>query len=307
MKLFRNSKSKIRQPGFRNKTESKSERRVFSYHISDERRNIATKQSDNYQNAGRRPAKQAFWHKLPSYLVIASIIVSAGFFLSIDTNPKIVTLESRSDSSLLREKQAYQIEAQKILSKSLLNRSKVTIDTTNFNNQMKLKFPELSEVSVILPLAGRRPIVEVTAKHPVLVLKTGYTQYLLDSRGTAIMNKAEAIGIDSFKLLAVTDQNTNKVSIGKRALTENDVVFITTVVEQLSSKQISLDSAELPQIPAELHVRIKGQSYYVKFNLYGDGKVQAGAFLAVKQKLDTDNISPAEYVDVRIEERVFYK
>src|SRR3989344_5061254 len=178
MKLFYSPKNKKRSPRFRDKQETKNRRRVFSYHAGGEERTTIPKGRERYHSNSPDSTKKMHWHKLPSYFIIASIIVSAGFFLSLDTNPKIVALESRSDSSLLREKQTYQSEAREILNKSLLNRSKITIDSTNFNSQMKLKFPELSEVSVILPLAGRRPIVEVSAKQPALLLEVGGSQLL---------------------------------------------------------------------------------------------------------------------------------
>jgi hypothetical protein len=70
---------------------------------------------------------------------------------------------------------------------------------------------------------------------------------------------------------------------------------------------MQIESLTLPSGLSELDVRIKGQGYYVKFNLLGDGREEAGAYLALKSHLDAGHITPRQYIDVRVEGKGYYK
>jgi hypothetical protein len=52
---------------------------------------------------------------------------------------------------------------------------------------------------------------------------------------------------------------------------------------------------------------MNGVGYFVKFNLHGNAREEAGAFLAVKEYLESSHKTPGEYVDVRVENRAYYK
>lgn len=308
MKLFKRVANKKRQPKFRN-TEV-NDQRVFSYRSKSQ--GLQNKQIpgrlSGAERVGKNQSKKAHWHKLPSYLILATILVSLGYSFSLDTNPKIVTIEARSDSSLLRSKLDYQNRARSLLESSFLNRSKITINTAAFNSAMKLYFPELSDVAVTLPLAGRRPIVEIAAKQPQIILSSPEgSDFIIDSDGRAVMKASSAVGLDSLHLPVVKDKNNTKIELGKRIITRDDVTFITTVVKQLKAKNLTEKSISLPSIPSEMHLQVNNTNYFIKFNLQGDASLQIGAFLAAKKKFDIENIIPSEYVDVRVEERVYYK
>lgn len=250
------------------------------------------------------------WRRLPITIASLALILCGGYVLTLNTSPKITALSSASNGSpvtLLRSSQTYQTAAQQILAGSLLNRTKITIDTSRFNRQMKARFPELAEASVTLPLIGHRPLVELAAVAPQLILTNQQGAYLVDAGGKAIVQTNETTGISSLHLPAVTDESNVPIKVGKGALTAGNVTFITTIVQELQAKQISIDSISLPKLPDELHVRIKSTPYYIKFDMNGDPRLQAGTFLAVKQKLEADHVTPAQYIDVRVEERAYYK
>jgi hypothetical protein len=70
---------------------------------------------------------------------------------------------------------------------------------------------------------------------------------------------------------------------------------------------VSVSSLTLPKTAQELDLRTKDRPYYVKFYLGGDALLQAGQFLATRRQFDTSNTQPAEYLDVRVEGKIFYK
>ena len=63
----------------------------------------------------------------------------------------------------------------------------------------------------------------------------------------------------------------------------------------------------LPPAASELDVKIAGKPYFVKFNLQADdARRQAGTFLATQAQLQRKGITPAQYIDVRVEGRAYY-
>src|SRR5690606_27795741 len=102
-------------------------------------------------------------------------------------------------------------------------------------------------------------------------------------------------------------QSGLQIEEGMPVLTKEDIDFINVIFAQLVADDQSVASATLPPIANELHIRLSGQKYFVKFNMEGDARYQVGAFLAVKQKLQADGRKPADYIDVRVEEKVYYR
>lgn len=209
---------------------------------------------------------------------------------------------------LLRSKQDYQNGLADILGSSLLNQNKLTINTTKLTNELTAKYPELDKIEITLPFMGRRPVVEATTSRPALFLSTSSGSYIVDGKGRAIRDikdlpaDARALAIPTVK-----DQADIDVSVGKAVLSKQDVTFITTLYQQFTAKQMSISSIELPPLASEIHVRLSGKPYYIKFSLLTDSRIAVGQYLALDQELSAKKITPSEYVDSRVEEKVYYK
>ena len=91
-------------------------------------------------------------------------------------------------------------------------------------------------------------------------------------------------------------------------MSSTDISFIKTVIAQLAAKQVIVSGLTLPVASREIDANIAGVGYIVKFNLQ-DGKAlqQAGTFLATKGRLDSQSITPSQYIDVRVPGRAYYK
>lgn len=301
MALWKRNKKRPKRHTVGDKGQPKA---VFSYY------------SSRYENGSGEKRKDTTKHSkivnvlrhVPIFIASGAIVLSIGYLLTLNINPKVVPLSSGSTSKLLRGSAEYTKYAHELLAASLLNRTKITIDANGFEAAMKKHFPELSDVVVILPIMGRRPIVQLQAATPALILQvTNGESYLIDVNGRAIMLSSSLNDVKSLELSTVLDQSGLSVEIGKGILTTSDVSFMATVISQLKVKNIYIESMTLPTIASELHVRVTGQAYYIKFDLHGNARLQLGAYLALKQKLDNDHITPREYIDVRVEEKVYYK
>ncbi len=290
MKLRRNKDS------LRERNTAAGRRGVFSYYAS------RSNDSTSTGRAGRAPLKQR-WHYLPSLFAAIAVGVSLVYILTLDTNPKMALANTQQGVGL-RSPQTYQQASQKLLRASWFNRNKLTVDTGRVERELKKQFPELSEAAVTLPLLGHRPVVELAAVQSSLLLVTQTGRFIIATNGKAITAAADTNAKD---LPIVNDSSGLSVQAGTVALPAAQISFIEALTTQFKLQKQAIQSMTLPAVPNEVQVRLNGIGYFIKFNTALDARQQVGTYLAAKQRLDSDHITPSEYMDLRVEEKAFYK
>jgi cell division septal protein FtsQ len=227
--------------------------------------------------------------------------------ISLTPSAKVVSLATGDSQSFLRPDSYYEPIINKLLASSIWNRNKITLNTDQINHQLLSRFPEISSASVTVPLAGHQPTVYIQPAQPVLILAASNGSFVVDASGRALLNAASAA--QPFKgLPTLTDQSSLNVSLDHQALPADNVKFIRVVLAELAAKQYQVASMVLPPASSELDVYPAGQPYFIKFNLQNnDARQQAGTFLALAVSLKQQNITPTQYIDVRVDGRAYYK
>lgn len=300
---------------FKKKSKQKSNRSVrtpnakastLSYYSSRSERNseLGRNSEKAAKKSKRNPKSRAVQH-IPALLVLMAIVGGLLFLSTLTTSVKIKVVDE--NNTTFRDQQVYKNAAEQFSSSSIVNRSKVLFDTNGLEAELKQQFPEIATVSITVPAIGRTPVVKLQTTKPALLLTSGPSTTLIGSNGVALARLSDVKQGVTINVPAVEDKTGIDIEIGKVALPEEQAVFIGTVVEQLEKQSIPVDTLTIPTSPYDLYVRIKGEPYFVKFNILEDPKQQAGSFIALKRSLDSQRIKPAEYVDVRAGERVFYK
>ena len=297
-------------PGRRRAQVSEQSPAAFSYYAQ---------RSDDRQNAGRTPGRNlsvtrsAVWQNIAErgglFLLLLAIVAGTINSLSLSTTPRIVPLGSGS-TVFLHDQAAYATTAQTILSGSIWNRNKITINTKAVAGQLKARFPELADVSITLPLIAHHPVVYIQPSPPVLILQTNKGGYVIGQNGTALLPTTQLPSSSTLDLPVVNDQTGVTVQTGKRALPSGDVAFIQMVTGQLKAAGMGLGELTLPPASSELDVRLKDKPYFIKFNTHAslaDARQQAGTLIAVSHKLESQHVTPGEYIDVRVTGRAYYK
>lgn len=289
---------------------------VFSYHASRSARsnNVATRSTKSFwsppEKSVRPRGSSTSWLKRAPAIALAIIAVALVVNgLLVSSNPEIITLADKQQQKVfLRSTETYQQAARQILSDSIFNTNKLTIDTTGIAEALSKRFPELAHVSVTLPVAGHQPAIYIQPALPALLVKTADNSvFILDTSGRALINAAQTSKVERLGLPVVEDQTGLPVALGKVALPSDEVAFIREVVGQLEAKGISITGVILPKGSSEVNLRIEGVPYIVKFNLHGDARAEAGAYLAVKKHLERENKTPSSYIDVRVDNRAYYR
>lgn len=256
--------------------------------------------------------RTSFWQRtwvrnFPSLVALFAVTLCILYCLGLSTNAKVVVAGDSPQSDILRNREDYQAGAQQILGRSLLNQTKFTVNSGDFEKAFKEEFPEVADVSLSLPLISRRPVVTISTAEPQLILTAQSQPYVLDRRGTVVMPAKDLSSSIRDKLPVVNDQSGLSVAVGKTVLPAEHIIFITSVISQLTAKQVTIESITLPATANEVDIKIKGQPYFVKFNVETSAREAAGSYLATKQYLESTKATPAQYIDVRIPGRAYYQ
>ncbi len=185
------------------------------------------------------------------------------------------------------------------------NRNKITLDSSSIVLDLKKQFPEISTASVELPLFGEQPILHVNVALPNFWLTSKAQTFLIDSDGVAVGRQSDFPGIKNLPL--VEDQTGFSLKGGMQALSSSQAQFINQILLECRTNKVPIASITLPTRASELDLRTTDRPYYVKFYLGGDARIQSGQFLAARHNFDVTKSQPAEYLDVRVTGKVFYK
>jgi hypothetical protein len=277
-----------------------------------------SRRSETASNTGRDTAREAlrpaarklgnFWVQRFGLLVL--IIAASACLINsaqLSSHAKVITVQSAGGAKLLQNSSVYEAAADELLSTSLLNRSKITVNTTRISQELKRKFPEVAQATITLPLLAHRPIIYLTPVKPALLLATSNGSFVIDVNGRALLPSA-GLTSETDTLPQVIDQSGLSVTANKQVLPSSNVAFIQEVVAQLNSRKFLIASLTLPAGTQELDVRFADKPFYVKFNLASPtARAQSGTFLAVFAKLQGQGTTPSQYVDVRVAGRAYYQ
>jgi hypothetical protein len=281
---------------------------VFSYANSRSVRPGASSRSisERQQETLRRGPRFPWLKRAPATVSLLLLAVVAFAILQLSDNAKVVTAGTTKRQVFLRDHKVYEDAAQRLFS-PLLNSNKLTVNAGGVAADLKKQFPELIAVSVSLPVLGDRPVVYIQPAKPKVILVAQSGMFVLDSNGRALISGNQVPRLDELGIPVVNDQSGLPITVGRAALPKGTVDFIEEVVGQLQASKITITSLAFPAGTNELHARIEGAGYYIKFNLHGQAREEVGAFIAVKKHLEVLKKSPAEYVDVRVENKAYYK
>lgn len=243
-------------------------------------------------------------------LVLVACVIS---LLQLDTKPRVVILNNAA-SYALHSPLVYQAAVTQTLRSSLANSNKITVNSRQVVSELKQRFPEIYDASLVLPLVGHRPTVYIELARPVIRLQTPSQTIVVDQTGQALASVplGERTQFSSFNLPVVIDQSRLDLHVGDIVLSSNSVQFIREVTEQLAAKKIATSKLVLPAGTQELDAYPAGVPYIVKFNLHdpASARQQVGTYLAVRQQLGKQGIAhvePKQYIDVRLTGRAYYQ
>ena len=130
-------------------------------------------------------------------LVVAVCIVK---LLAVSPDSKIIVSATNGYPVSQLAIGSYATSADALLRGSLLNRSKITLNTNGIASSLQKQFPELTSVVVTVPLVGNRPVIYVSPSKPAFTLQTTSGLYSMDAEGYVLARlSAPAPGLTTLK------------------------------------------------------------------------------------------------------------
>jgi hypothetical protein len=241
-------------------------------------------------------------------LLSVAIILSVANLLTLSNDPRVMPLDGTNSPISSAERSQYEKYASSILAGSIPDHTKITVNTSDLSKKLSAQFPGIADVQIVIPLFSHRPVIYIQPSKPILIINATNGYFAVDTNGRVVSQAVTAQGLNVTGLPLITDTSNLQPRIGQQVLPESDTSFIQTILVELSSKGYTVQSMSLPAAANELDVHLAGQQYYIKFNLQnGDARQQAGTFLAVISQLQSQHITPGQYVDVRVDGRAYYQ
>lgn len=306
---------KQQPPPGRQRTPLSSERKqtsAFSYYAQRSTRSDNTGRNETTRDgaANKKNLLESVLQRAGLFILALVIVVIVINNLILSSSPRIITVASGSQQYFLHSKIDYETSIESILKQSIWNNTKLTINPEAVGKKIQERFPELASVSVALPLLGHRPVIYIAPNQPALIISAHNGSFIVDAGGTAVLPVTQLPSGTKLTLPVITDQAGVRIAAGQQALTADNVAFIQQVSAQLKAAGTPVGSLTLPPAASELDVYISGQPYFVKFNMHAsteDARSQAGTFIAVQKKLQSESITPSQYIDVRLDGRAYYQ
>ncbi len=276
---------------------------VFSYHNN---RAGADAARARYEPAVTHRTGFSRLKHLPTLVATIIIVGSLGYASLLSATPRVQISATEKGASLQRKPEIYAAFIESELSKSVLNNSKLTFNSRPTIEAFQRQYPEVASVAVSLPLLGHKPIVRIAVSSPAFILASQNGAYYVSDNGTPLVRVAD-VQNQLEGVSTVMDESNVPISVGKQVLPTKTVLFISAVLQYLETAAVTIESVALPTEANELQVRLSGQPYIIRFNTLEDAQTQVGTLLALQKRLQGSREVPKEYIDLRVEERAYYK
>lgn len=245
-------------------------------------------------------------------LLITVFIVLGFFATSLNSTPQ-VTLAETTEQNRYRSQTEYTTEVKNVLMSSLQYRNKLLFSTQAFTEDVRKRLPEVQHVSVGVPLGGRTLSVKLYTYPIVATVASGGDNALLTSDGIIVADGDLSSAERSIEPLRVRFSSPlESFESGQRVFTQNEVELLTLLQSELEGVRISGKPLEVQEVlfnvdDGQLEVSFIDQPFIIKMSIYTDSRRQVGAAKATLNELGEDASLPKEYLDVRVQGRVFVR
>jgi cell division septal protein FtsQ len=247
----------------------------------------------------RRGNSPQFQLSSPGWGVIASVALTLFVIIAIS---RLTALQKITVTGLksLSQDRVLQITKDGI-NKQWFGQSLLLINSNDLASYLSQQEPAIKQAQIHRHFFHSLQ-VSVIEREPSLNWKTNNQTYLLDQDGTVIgPGKGEYSQLPS-----VTDTTNLPVKVGDRAAPTQFVTFTTALNTLLPSTKLKAVDMQIPATTSELYVKTD-RGYTVKFDTTRPAAGEVGDLITVLAHLASIHKAPAEYIDLRIEHKAYYK
>jgi hypothetical protein len=191
--------------------------------------------------------------------------------------------------------------------KNSINSANILIlTTTGMENDLLKNFPQIARAKIERDIFKRTITVDIVERESLgIICKEDTTNcFYVDKEGVIFESAPKTSGS---LILLIKDFSSEEFILGKKIFTEQILSSIIEIRENLnSSTNIKIDWFENRTNPPKELKAITSMGWYILFDAARDTKKQLSILkTALSEKItNTDNL---EYIDLRIENRIYYK
>lgn len=236
------------------------------------------------------------WHYGP-YLLAAAIL---GYLLFFSNLFQINNISVQGPNTVLS--QDLQKSAEQFLDSRLFGRNWLLLNTQDLRSTLQKSFNGQESISVDKVFPSKL-IIKTDEQKPGLIWKTGSHRYIVSVNGR-VMSELQRDQASS--LLVVVDTSNIPVAIGDNVASRQFVAFTTAISKVLQENNLGPSEFFVRETTGELNAKTT-QGYDIKFDTTTDPEIQARALQSILDHLKSSNKKPAEYIDMRIIGKAFYR
>ncbi len=180
------------------------------------------------------------------------------------------------------------------------------ISSPEIENAVRAKTPSISRAEVKRSLFSDTVSVRILPKQPSAVWQQGRggQTYVIDETGRAFM---KASGSEKLPKILSDQSFVNGAVTGQYVIDANAVKTVTSWGPELKKLGMELDVVEMGSVPRQADFVLKNKPYRIRVSTEVSAAEAAPYLAQMLKNLEDRKITPAEYIDIRIPYRVFYK
>ena len=202
-------------------------------------------------------------------------------------------------------------KANQLVKRNIFSRTKLFINQAELINELKSFDSAISQVEVSLPVIGTTIRIDIQSRQPFARWKEDKsdTNLAVDTKGILfVADKPLPDGLPT-----ISDSSAIEPAIGDLALLPGYVQFISEFESALSLSHLfggpnRLEhSYEVPASSRELDIKFAGKPYLVKLLITRSAEDQITELTDLTDYLTSNGITPKQYIDLRVDNRAYYK
>lgn len=199
----------------------------------------------------------------------------------------------------------YEPAIKNMLQSSIFNSNKITIRSADLEKSIVSEFPEIQQAVVSPSLVGRRPVVHLRQQELPFTIESKGKSFVIASNGVVAGEAGVFSGVENTTL--IRDESGVDIRKGSRVLRGDDAEFFLNTTDIFRAKNREVELIRLTAVPREAYIKIKGLAYDLRVYLDEPAATQVGTFFSAEKTLGERGEAPAQYMDLRAGEKVYWQ
>jgi len=294
-------KKKVKAEGRRPSYLQKSEKVISYYSASRKQLDTFERKRGRAETQRVKPKIELGRSKLTKTIVIVLVVFICVYSSLLGADPVI-----KINGTQYRSLKSYQIIGQQVMAGDIRNKLKFLLQAQSDSSKLMELIPEASSITVRSSLLGHNPIITINTAKPFMIFQQkGAPDFIIDQKGRASLPVSEGLKMYQSLPRLINGSGVNNKA-REQVLSPDEANELLQLMAQYKADN-SFPVYTLSSNPFEVDIAEVGKLYFAKYSLDPNSLAQYGSLKATEAKLKQLGQVPAQYIDVRLTNKVFYQ